>query len=161
MGKSSCAGGWVLLPPVDAAFTRRGRLPGITCRSKKRPENILPKVCGLPRPSVNGFRRGPNSERSTHAFFRERQRQTLAVREKAQRVHRGFSSWRCVHSLLSSNHADLLTLLARAVSRPRHSGRERSLSARPNAFPVGSARGRRHRLAQASYDRVRLMVMPE
>lgn len=117
--------GWVLVPPGDAALTRRVRAAGESWSvAEKRGRKVFSRGVWAPAATVERVRTDLDAERATGAYARKREADA-GRRERAQAEYvTEFQS--AVHTFLSfhATHAELADRLARAVAE--------------HATPVGS-----------------------
>ncbi|MDA1055509.1 MAG: DUF2293 domain-containing protein [Planctomycetota bacterium] len=117
--------GWVLLPPGDAALTRRVKADGDHwVVQEKKGRKIFSRGVWAPATTIDRLRTELEVERSTESFAK-RQEADAKRREKAQLGYVGDFFGAVVTFLdFHDNHADLAQRLARAVTE--------------HATPVGS-----------------------
>ena len=117
--------GWVLIPPGDAALTRRVRAAG-ECRTvaEKRGRKVFSRGVWAPAATVDRVKAELEAERATGAYARRRQADT-GRRERAQ-IHYVEQFRLAVRAFLNfhADHSDLADRLAHAVAE--------------HATPVGS-----------------------
>lgn len=117
--------GWVLVPPGDAALTRRVRAAGESWSvAEKRGRKVFSRGVWAPAETVSRVTAELTSERATESYARRREADT-GRREQAQAAY--VEEFRlAVRAFLSfhPNHAELAEKLARAVAN--------------HATPVGS-----------------------
>jgi hypothetical protein len=129
--------GWVLLPPGDAALTRRVKAAGDRwVVRERRGRRVLSRGVWAPAATVDGVRAGLAAERSTGAFARKRAADA-ARRDRAQAAYVGdFHAAVLAFLAFHPAHAGLADRLARAVTAhatPVGSG----TVARTRRIPVG------------------------
>lgn len=109
--------GWVLVPPGDAALTRRLRAAG-ECWSvaEKRGRKVFSRGVWAPAATVARVRAGLGVERSTAAYTRRREADA-GRRERTQAAYAAEFRLAILAFLnFQPNHADLADRLARAVA---------------------------------------------
>jgi Uncharacterized conserved protein (DUF2293) len=109
--------GWVLLPPGDAALTRRVKAGGDHwVVQEKRGRKVFSRGVWAPAATIERIRADLDAERSTESFAKKREADARR-RDKAQAdyVEDFFGA---VHSFLGfhTNYADLAQRMARAVT---------------------------------------------
>ncbi len=117
--------GWVLVPPGDAALTRRVRAAGETWSvAEKRGRKVFSRGVWAPAATVEQVRADLDAERVTEAYARKREADT-GRRERAQTEYVA-EFQNAVRDFLGfhATHAELADRLARAVAE--------------HATPVGS-----------------------
>jgi hypothetical protein len=117
--------GWVLVPPGDAALTRRVRAAGESWSvSEKRGRKVFSRGAWAPAETVSRVRAELEAERSTESYARRREADA-GRREKAQAAYvEEFRSAVLAYLNFHQDHAELGNRLARAVAE--------------HATPVGS-----------------------
>jgi hypothetical protein len=109
--------GWVLVPPGDAALTRRIRAAG-ECWSvaEKRGRKVFSRGVWAPANTIERIKAGLDAERSTEAYTRRREAESTR-REKVQ-VEYVEEFQNAVFAFLNfhADHAALADQLARAVA---------------------------------------------
>lgn len=109
--------GWVLVPPGDAALTRRVKAAGDHWAvSEKRGRKVFSRGLWAPAATVERVRTELDAERATEGFARKREadarRRDKAQTEYVEDFHAAVVSFLAFHP----NHADLAVRLARAVT---------------------------------------------
>jgi hypothetical protein len=117
--------GWTLVPPGDAALTRRIRAAGESWSvAEKRGRKVFSRGVWAPAATVEAIRGALEAERATDAYARRREadagRRTEAQTEYVEEFHRAVLAFLNFHA----DHAALADRLARAVAE--------------HATPVGS-----------------------
>src|SRR5262245_33863992 len=109
--------GWVLLPPGDAALTRRVKAAGEAWAvAEKRGRKVFSRGVWAPAATVEHIRAELAVERSTEGFARRKEADARR-REKAQAEYVGDFHGAVVAFLaFHPSHADLSVRLARAVT---------------------------------------------
>ncbi|MBN9119858.1 MAG: DUF2293 domain-containing protein [Planctomycetes bacterium] len=109
--------GWVLVPPGDAALTRRVRAAGESWSvAEKRGRKVFSRGVWAPGTTVERVKAELEAERSTDAYARRREADA-GRREKAQAEYVE-EFWLAVRAFLNfhTDHAELADRLARAVA---------------------------------------------
>lgn len=109
--------GWILVPPGDAAFTRRVRSRGESWSvAQKRGRKVFSQGVWAPAANVEQVKAELEAERSTDAYARRKQADA-GRREKAQTEYVE-EFWLAVRAFLNfhPDHADLADRLAHAVA---------------------------------------------
>src|SRR4051812_11338506 len=109
--------GWVLLPPGDAALTRRVKADGDhRIVQEKKGRKVFPRGVWAPAATIERIRAGLEAERSTEGFARKKE----AVARRRDRLQAGYVEdfFGAVLRFLAfhPNHAGLAERLARAVT---------------------------------------------
>lgn len=109
--------GWVLLPPGDAALTRRVKAAGEAWPvAEKKGRKVFSRGVWAPAATVERVRAELDAERSTVGFARKREADARC-REKAQAGHvEDFHAAVLAFLAFHPDHADLAARLARAVT---------------------------------------------
>ena len=117
--------GWVLLPPGDAALTRRVKAAGEHwVVQEKKGRKLFSRGVWAPAPTIERIQADLEAERSTESFAK-RKVADAKRREKAQEVYvEDFTGAVVTFLAFHSNHADLAQRLAGVVAE--------------HATPVGS-----------------------
>lgn len=109
--------GWELLPPGDAALTRRVKAAGdFWAVAEKRGRRVFSQGVWAPADRINRFRAEVDAERSTDAYAKRRE-SDVKRREKAQDQYvEDFTG--AVRSFLAfhESHASLADALAKAIA---------------------------------------------
>jgi hypothetical protein len=117
--------GWVLLPPGDAALTRRVKAAGeYWVVQEKRGRKVFSRGVWAPAATIDRIRAGLAAERSTEGYAKKKEadarRREKAQAEYVEDFHGAVVTFLAFHP----SHADLAARLARAVTE--------------HATPVGS-----------------------
>jgi hypothetical protein len=117
--------GWVLLPPGDAALTRRVKVAGEHwVVSEKKGRKLFSRGVWAPAATIDRIKADLEAERSTESFAK-RKAADAKRREKAQEVYvEDFTGAVVTFLAFHPSHADLAQRLAKAVAE--------------HATPVGS-----------------------
>lgn len=109
--------GWILLPPGDAALTRRVKLAGdFWAVSEKRGRKVFSRGVWCPAATVERIRVDLDAERSTESFAR-RKAADAARRDKAQSEYvEDFHAAVLLFLAFHPRHAELADRLATAVT---------------------------------------------
>jgi hypothetical protein len=109
--------GWVLVPPGDAALTRRVRAAGQSWSvAEKRGRKVFSRGVWAPAATVERIRKELDAERATDTYSRRRQAESgRRARVQAGYVEEFRSAVRAFLNFHAA-HADLADRLARAVS---------------------------------------------
>jgi hypothetical protein len=120
--------GWVLLPPGDAALTRRVKAAGDHwVVAEKKGRKVFSKGVWAPAATIERIRADPDAERSTERFAKKKEADARR-REKAQAEYvEDFLGAVVAFLAFHPTHAELAQQLARAVS---YSARSRGSSHR-------------------------------
>ena len=148
--------GWVLLPPGDAAMTRRVKAAGDHWVVQERKgRKVFSNGTWAPAATIERIRADLNAERFTESFAKKK-KANARRRDKTQAEYvEDFLGAVVTFLAFHGNYADLADQLARAVHRSRNAGRERH-GCQDEAHPCRTAgRSRRDRLDAAQDDRVR------
>lgn len=109
--------GWVLLPPGDAALTRRVKVAGDHwIVQEKKGRKIFSRGVWAPATTIERIRAELEAERSTESFAKKKQADAFR-REKAQTAYvEDFLGAVVAFLNFHANHADLAQRLARSVT---------------------------------------------
>ena len=109
--------GWVLLPPGDAALTRRVKAAGDHwVVQEKKGRKLFSRGVWAPAPTIERIQAELEAERSTESFAKRKEADAKR-REKAQEVYvEDFNQAVVSFLAFHPNHADLAQRLARVVA---------------------------------------------
>ena len=109
--------GWVLLPPGDAALTRRVKAAGDHwVVQEKKGRKLFSRGVWAPAPTIERIQADLEAERSTESFSKRKEADAKR-REKAQEVYvEDFTGAVVTFLGFHPNHADLAQRLARVVA---------------------------------------------
>jgi hypothetical protein len=109
--------GWILLPPGDAALTRRVKAAGDHwVVAEKKGRKVFSKGVWAPAATIERIRADLDAERSTESFAKKKEADAKR-REKAQTEYvEDFLGAVVAFLAFHPNHADLAQRLARAVT---------------------------------------------
>src|SRR5437763_1480484 len=109
--------GWVLLPPGDAALTRRVKAAGESWAVvEKKGRKVFSRGVWAPTPTVERFRAELDAERPTESFAKKTEADARR-RERAQAEYaEDFYGAVVTFLAFPPDHADLAARLARAVT---------------------------------------------
>jgi hypothetical protein len=109
--------GWLLLPPGDAALTRRVKASGDHwVVQEKRGRKVFSRGVWAPADAIDRIRKELEAERSTEGFAKKKEADARR-REKAQSLYvEDFTEAVVQYLSFHSRHADLASQLAKAVS---------------------------------------------
>jgi hypothetical protein len=109
--------GWVLLPPGDAALTRRVKAAGDHCVvQEKKGRKLFSRGVWAPAATIERIQAELEAERSTESFAKRKEADAKR-REKAQQVYvEDFTGAVVSFLAFHPNHADLAQRLAKLVA---------------------------------------------
>ncbi len=160
----SAPDGWILLPPGDAALTRRVKMAGehwVVAEMKGR--KVFSRGVWAPATTIARIRADLEAQRSTESFGKEEGEDAARRREKAQAVYVERFLWggRDVPGLPLQPHG-LASRMARASLIMPRAGGSRTVAMGTKRIPVEQrGRGRGRCLAAASNDRLRRNADPQ
>ena len=148
--------GWILLPPGDAALTRRVKAAGDHwVVQEKKGRKVFSRGVWAPAATIDRIRAELEAERSTEGFAKKKEADARR-RDKAQAEYvEDFLGAVVAFLAFHPNHADLADRLATSRHRSCHAGRQRH-GGQDEAHPGRAAgRGCRDRLDAPPDDRLR------
>ncbi len=148
--------GWILLPPGDAALTRRTKAAGkFWTVQEKKGRKVFSKGIYAPAETIAKLQKGLESERSTERYAKQKEAATKRREKNAIGLCRGFSRGRCRILAVRTQIPFSLPGTSSSGFRSRDTGGKWYRGSNQEDPDRATGRGRRHRLDEASDDGLR------